>query len=215
MIAPVLARPDSAKRARPWQDQTPSRPLPFWESLAADVVAHCDPNRYPRGVVGWMLLGLRVAAFSSGFHAVLLYRMAHSLRGWLGWVGRVLAAILFWIGRHWYGCSIASTARLDGGLILPHPQGIVVGREVVVGPRAWIFQNVTLGGTPGKRGMPHIGSDARLYAGAVICGPVVIGDHVTIGANVVASRDLPSRSLLRAAYPILLTHPEPTDAGDA
>ena len=46
-------------------------------------------------------------------------------------------------------------------MILPHPQGIVIGAGVVVGPRAWIFQNVTIGGGPGKIGVPVIGADGR------------------------------------------------------
>ena len=51
--------------------------------------------------------------------------------------------------------------RLHGGLILPHPQGIVVGPGVVLGPRAWIFQNVTIGGRTGKVGTARVGADAR------------------------------------------------------
>ena len=101
------------------------------------------------------------------------------------------------IGRHWYGCALASTARLHGGLVLPHPHGIVVGGGAVVGPRAWIFQHVTIGGAPGRVGMPHIGADARLYAGAVVTGPVRVGDGVTIGANAVVHRDVPARTAVR------------------
>jgi serine O-acetyltransferase len=134
--------------------------------------------------------------------------MAHSLRGWLWLPGRVLAAILFWIGRHWYGCSIASTARLHAPLVFPHPQGIVIGPGVVVGPRTWIFHNVTIGGVPGRSGMPRVGCDARIYTGAVICGPVVVGDNVMVGANTVVSRDVPSRSLVRPTSAIVQPLPE-------
>lgn len=109
--------------------------------------------------------------------------------------------LLFWISRHWYGCSIAGTARIGGGLILPHPQNIVIGGQARIGDRAWIFHNVTIGGAPAKDGMATIGNDARLFAGAVIVGPVTIGDDVWVGANSVISKDIPSKMIARSDRP--------------
>lgn len=60
-----------------------------------------------------------------------------------------------------------------------------------IGPNAWIFQNVTIGGRPGKAGGPRIGADARIYAGAVIAGPIQLGEGVVVGANAVVARDVP------------------------
>jgi serine O-acetyltransferase len=191
-----------------WSEPDPSRPVPFWSSLRADIRAHLNPADRPRTRRGWLWPGLGVVLRSSGFRLGLLYRLAHAAHRRLGVPGRVLAGVLFWLGRHWYGCCLASTARLYGGLILPHPQGIVIGAGVVVGPRAWIFHNVTLGGAPGKVGMPRIGADARLFAGAVITGPVVVGDQVMIGANTVVSRDIPSRMAVRLPEPVVVPLPE-------
>jgi serine O-acetyltransferase len=191
------ARPPSAAQVTEWSDPASGASLPFWQSVASDVQAHVSPAERPTSRRGWAWVALVVVARSSGFHAVLLYRLAHTARGRLGWVGRLLAGLSYWISRHGYGCSLASTARLHGGLILPHPQGIVVGPGVVLGPRAWLFQNVTLGGAPECAGMPHIGADARIYAGAVVTGPVTIGDNVMIGANAVVADNIPSRSLVR------------------
>jgi serine O-acetyltransferase len=182
-----------------WVDPDPARPVPFWSSLRADVIAHIPIPMRNRSRVGWAGMTAWVALGSAGFHAVLLYRVAHAMRFHLGPVGRVAAACIFWAIRHAYGCSIAPTARLHGGLILPHPQGIVIGAGAVVGPRAWIYQNVTLGGTPGKEGLPKVGADARLYAGAVLAGPIVVGDNVVVGANAVVVDDVPARHLVRCA----------------
>jgi serine O-acetyltransferase len=203
--APALAStvPDGA-----WRDPVPTRALPFWSSLAEDIRAHVSPEQRPNSRWRWLWLGCRILVFSSGCHAVLLYRLGHLARLRLPLLGRLVAGFLFWLGRHWYGCSIAGTARLHGGLILPHPQGIVIGGGVIVGPRSWIFQNVTLGGAPEKAGVPRIGSDARIYAGAVISGPVTLGDHVRVGANVVVWRDVPSESVLLPAQPVLRAAPE-------
>lgn len=129
----------------------------------------------------------------------LLYRLGAAARPRLWPLGVLLSKACFWIGRHWYGCSIAGTARIGGGLILPHPQGIVIGPGVEIGERAWVFQNVTIGGGGPKRpGVPTIGDDARVYAGAVIAGPVTLGDHVAVGANAVVSFDVAGHSFVSA-----------------
>jgi serine acetyltransferase len=161
------------------------------------VLAHIAPADRQRTRWSWALLAAGVVLRSSGFHVTLLYRLSHTLHHRAGAVGRVLAGLLFWCGRHGYGCAISPSARLHGGLILPHPQGIVVGPGTVVGPRAWIFQNATLGGAPGKVGMPRVGADARIYTGAVLSGPITVGDNVLVGANAVVHCDVPDRTLVR------------------
>ena len=193
--APASGPPEVAPG---WTEPAPDRPVPFWTSLRQDLHAHLPEGR--RGS-----LALRVArqtlvvARSSGLHMTLLHRVAHQAHHRLGLPGRVAAGIIFWVLRHAYTCSIASTARIYGGLILPHPQNIVIGPDSVIGPRAWIYQNVTVGGgVPGKAGMPRIGRDARLYTGAVVVGPIVVGDNVLVGANAVVGSDVPSYRAVRS-----------------
>jgi serine O-acetyltransferase len=178
--------------------------VPFWSSIAADIRAHVSPSARPSNRAGWFPIALKVILGSSGFHAVLNYRIAHTARARWGALGKPASRACFWFGRHWYGCAIASTACLHGGLILPHPQGIVIGGDAVVGPESWIFQNVTIGGTSNSPGTPKIGAGARIYTGAVIVGPVSIGDCVQVGANAVVTRDVPdgSRVLAPRADPL-------------
>jgi serine O-acetyltransferase len=191
-----------------------SPPIRFWAALRDDLLAHEPvPERSrPRAAraVGMAMTVVR----SPGFHMTLLHRLAYASRLSGGMPGRALAAFLFWWVRHAYGCSIATTARIGGGLILPHPQGIVVGAGVEVGPRAWIFQNVTIGGSPSRPGLPTVGADARIYAGAVLSGPIRLGDDVVVGANAVVFRDLASGSIARAPA-VEVTTPSPTAAGPA
>lgn len=61
-----------------------------------------------------------------------------------------------------------------------------------MGEGCHISQNVTIGGTSGKEGVPIIGNRVFVGAGAVILGPITIGDEVTIGANAVVINDLPN-----------------------
>jgi len=51
--------------------------------------------------------------------------------------------------------------------------------------------------------IPRLAADARIFAGAVVTGPVLVGDNVVIGANTVVSRDVPDRTVVRPAEPSL------------
>lgn len=89
------------------------------------------------------------------------------------------------------GADIPPTTRIDGGLLLPHPNGIVIHPSVRIGPNCLIFQQVTLG-TAGGDGVPIIGGHVDIGAGAKILGAVTIGDHARIGANAVVLKDVPA-----------------------
>ena len=187
-----------------WQEPDDQSTVPFWSSAMADVLAHFPVESRPQTGFAKCRGWFRIAATSPGFRATALYRLAHCARGYLGFLGKVVALFITWFVRHWYGSTLSPSARIYGGLILPHPQSIVIGPGVLLGPRTWIFQNVTLGGAPGKTGMPRVGADARIWTGAVISGPVQIGDGVTICANCVVSRDVSSGSIVRPA-PIVVS----------
>jgi serine O-acetyltransferase len=184
--------------------------LAFWKSIGLDMLAHIPIK--DREMSSWKRAVSRaqIVMCSSGFHLSLLYRVGHSIRPRFGPLGRLGAAISFWLSRRVYGCAISPKARLGGGLIFPHPQNIVIGPEVVIGARAWIFQSVTLGGGGRRPGMPRIGSDARILTGAVVAGGIEIGNSVTIGANTVVSKDVPSGSVVRPAeVEVLLNRRDP------
>jgi serine O-acetyltransferase len=185
--------------AKLWREPDATRPLPFWKSIVADLRERVPPDNRPASTSGWLRIAARVAVFQSDFRAVLNYRLAHTARFRLGALGKPLSYACYLFGQHWHGCSIAPTSRLHGGLVMPHPRGITIGPGAVIGPGSWIFQNVTIGGTAGRAGMPCIGQGARVYCGAVIVGPIVIGDHVAVGANAVVTKDVPSDSLVRVA----------------
>jgi serine O-acetyltransferase len=189
--------PAHAIEPRVWVDPAAHRPVPFWASVRLDVIAHIPEAQLQQSRWRWALMTASVVLRSSGFHVTLNYRLGHALYHRGGIMGRALAGLLAWWNRHFYGCSIAPTARVHGGLILTHPQGITVGPAAVIGPRGWIFQNVTIGGAPGVEGLPQIGADIRIYAGAVLSGPITVGDNVMVGANAVVYRDVPSRTVVR------------------
>lgn len=89
------------------------------------------------------------------------------------------------------GADIPLNCDLGGGLLLPHPNGIVILPGAKIGVNCLIFQQVTIG-SRGRPGAPEIAGHVDIGAGAKILGPVHIGAHAKIGANAVVLSDVPT-----------------------
>jgi serine O-acetyltransferase len=89
------------------------------------------------------------------------------------------------------GADIPLNCCVEGGLLLPHPNGVVLHPDARVGPNCLIFQQVTLG-TVASGGTPVVGGHVDIGAGAKLLGPIVVGDHAVIGANAVVVHDVPA-----------------------
>jgi serine O-acetyltransferase len=87
------------------------------------------------------------------------------------------------------GADIPLGTRIAGGLLLPHPNGIVIHSATVIGPNCLIFQQVTLGAGPASAQI--IGGHVDIGAGAKVLGDLSIGNHARIGANAVVLADVP------------------------
>jgi serine O-acetyltransferase len=88
------------------------------------------------------------------------------------------------------GADIPLNCRLGGGLLMPHPNGIVIHPDAVIGPNCLLFQQVTIGTREGG-GAPKIGGHVDVGAGAKILGDITIGQNAKIGANCVVLDDVP------------------------
>jgi serine O-acetyltransferase len=87
------------------------------------------------------------------------------------------------------GADIPLNCQIEGGLMLPHPNGIVIHPGSKIGPNCLFFQQVTIGTNEGK-GPPQIGEHVDIGAGAKILGDIKIGNHARIGANAVVLNDV-------------------------
>jgi serine O-acetyltransferase len=92
------------------------------------------------------------------------------------------------------GADIPLNSHIGGGLVMLHPNGIVIHPDARVGVNCLIFHQVTIGMRNGP-GLPELGGHVEVGAGAKILGPIHIGDHAKIGANAVVVSDVPSNAV--------------------
>jgi serine O-acetyltransferase len=110
-----------------------------------------------------------------------------------GLVGGLLRNVAVLRHRFWAavtGCDIPVNTRIGGGLLIPHPNGIVVHPDTEIGPNCLLLQQVTLGRR--RAGAPVLGGHVDVGAGAKVLGPIRLGDHCKVGANAVVLDDVPS-----------------------
>lgn len=137
--------------------------------------------------------------FDSGWWApadslIASIRMHQRCRAQRGIVATALRKVARLKHRLWSvitASDIDPAAQLGEGLRLPHPTGIVIHRDAIVGPNCLIMQQVTLGQLAGE-GAPTLGASVYVGAGAKILGAVVVGDGARIGANAVVLEDVPT-----------------------
>lgn len=121
--------------------------------------------------------------------SIRTYQRFSSRRGPIAWLILKVAVIRhnFWTVIS--GAEIPINCAIGGGLMIPHPNGIVIHPDVSVGPNCLIFQQVTLGST--RLGTPTLGGHVDIGAGAKVLGPISVGNHAVVGANAVVLADVP------------------------
>ena len=90
------------------------------------------------------------------------------------------------------GADLPLGCAIGGGLLMPHPNGIVIHPDARIGPNCLLFQQVTLGVGGAVPGVPTLAGKVDVGAGAKILGGVTIGTGAVIGANAVVLQDVPA-----------------------
>ncbi len=94
------------------------------------------------------------------------------------------------------GIDLPCETELGRGFKIEHFGGIIISGDARFGDDCIVRNGVTVGlRRTHERGAPHFGNRVDIGAGAVILGPVRIGDDVAIGANAVVLTDVPSYSI--------------------
>ncbi len=139
-----------------------------------------------------------------GPKAIALHRIAHALyMNEFFFLARLVAEL----SRFLTGIEIHPGATIGHRLVIDHGMGVVIGETAIIGDDCIIFHGTTLGGVrfdPIKR-HPTVGNRVLIGAGAIVLGPIHLGDDCKIGANAVVMKDVP------AGGRVLATPTDPTD----
>jgi serine O-acetyltransferase len=126
-------------------------------------------------------------------NAIYLYRIGNFLyRKKIPLIPNILKIIIFLLFNSIipFTAKIGAKSRFAYGAI-----GVVIHSQSVIGDRVIIGQGVTIGRQLDPAGVPKIGNDVYISAGARILGNISIGDNVIIGANSVVISDIPGNCI--------------------
>ena len=130
-------------------------------------------------------------SFSSGVHALLVYRVANFCHRYYLWPLAILCRKIIY---HYYHMDIWGTTVIGPGHWWPHPLGIVYSRHAVIGRRVKVYHNVSI--VSSGSGAPVIGDFAYLFSGCCIMGGVRVGRGATIAAHAVVLKDVPDYAVV-------------------
>jgi serine O-acetyltransferase len=126
-------------------------------------------QRYPAAVVGDNPLAARLLQFACRHRIPLLLDLMQTL----------------------LNCGV--DCRIRSPILMPHPFGIVIDKDALIGNRVTVMHQVSIGSKhPDHAGAPVIEDNVFIGAGAKILGAVRVGRGATVGANAVVTRDVPS-----------------------
>lgn len=122
--------------------------------------------------------------------AIRRYQRWENRRGPVAVAVRGLACLSHQFWTILCGADIPLCCSVGGGLVLKHPNGVVIHPYARIGVNCTIFQQVTIGEFANNEA-PTIGNAVYIGAGAKLLGPIHIGDFAKIGANAVVLCDIP------------------------
>jgi serine O-acetyltransferase len=135
--------------------------------------------------------GWEVLVSYPGVHAIWGHRVAHAL--WQRKI-RFWARLLSSISRFFTGVEIHPGATIGRRVFIDHGMGVVIGETAQVGDDVLMYQGVVLGGTSQEKAKRHptVGSGVVIGAGAIVLGPITIGENARVGAGSVVVRSVPA-----------------------
>jgi len=155
----------------------------MFQTLKKDIKAAREKDPAARHI-------LEIVLCYQGFHAIAFHRLANLLwRRRLRLAARMLAYFSRWLT----GVDIHPEAKIAPGVFIDHGAGVVIGQTAEVGEGCLLYQGSVLGGTSKEKTKRHptLGRNVELGAGAIVLGPIKVGDDARIGAGSVVIRDVP------------------------
>ena len=155
----------------------------FFKNLKEDISVVFDRDPAARSI--W-----EVITCYPGLHAIWLHRIAHFL-----WKRnfKLLARLLSHFNRFITGIEIHPGATIGRRFFIDHGAGVVIGETTEIGDDVLLYQGVVLGGVSLEKVKRHptIGDRVVIGAGAILLGPITIGNDARVGAGSVVIKDVP------------------------
>ena len=127
--------------------------------------------------------------FYKGYQGLATYRAANCL-----WSNDRHTMALFFQNRasEIFGVDIHPAAKIDGGVMIDHATGVVIGETSIIKSNVSIFQGVTLGGRGFQEGNRHpkINQGASVFASSTILGNITIGKNAVVAAGSLVLKDV-------------------------
>ncbi|WP_353474868.1 serine O-acetyltransferase [Salipiger sp. H15] len=149
-----------------------------------DLLATTVRDAHPGGAAA-------VLHFANGYHALLSYRLSRAL--WLAGRETLALAVKGQFTRA-LSVEIWPQAQIGRGVWVDHGLGLVIGQTVVIEDDVSLWHGVTLGSNfvdMGEGRHPRLRKGAVVGAGAVILGPVEVGEGATVAAGAIVTKDVP------------------------
>ena len=155
--------------------------------------------------------------WAPGFQALAAYRLGVWCNGLRNRVLRVPARLLYrflsLIACNVYGIQLSDRTHIGRRLRIAHQHGIVIHSAAVIGDDCLIRHGVTIGGLGGSRagrsaaGAPWLGNRVEVGVGAVLVGPIRIGDGAVIGPNAVVMTHVPAGAIVASPQSRIVAPP--------
>ena len=157
-----------------------------------------DLARYrPRERPTWAGVAMRCLSNPGMTASVILRAQQMAMRR-----GRVRTAFLLrTVGMTLVSADFVPGMDVGPGLMMAHPNGVVIGNGLKVGANVTFGGGVTAGvkqpdAPADEDGYPVICDGAIVLANAVLVGPVRVGMHAQVGANSVLLADAPDHAVM-------------------
>ncbi len=127
--------------------------------------------------------------------AMRRYRLSHFLWTKLHW--KFLAELVMQKTKRKTGIEIHPACTIGRNLFIDHGGNVVIGETTVIGDDCTIFHGVTLGGTSQEKTKRHptIGNRVVIGTGAILLGPIHVGDDAKIAPNTVIRHDINEKEI--------------------
>ena len=145
-----------------------------------------------------------------GFWAISVFRFGqwvYSLPRMISFLFRAFYIFLEKCIQITTGIMLPASCSAGGGLYIGHFGGVIINGGVKFGENCKISHGVTLGtkGAGRGAGVPMLGNNVYVGAGAKILGDIKVGSNVVVGANAVVVKNVPDNAVVGGVPAKILT----------